>query len=157
DQLEQRVHERTAELAQINQQLKSEIAERQQKESHFRNLAENSHDFICIWDIEAHAWTYCNRLRFLGHPSLELLDTATFFQHVHPDAKAHVQAVWLNSEKSGQETQIEYRLRNARGEWEWVHAHESVLAQDEQAQPAQILISLQVITERKQYEETLRL
>src|SRR5690606_37504968 len=60
DQLEQRVKLRTAELAQANTQLTEEIAERQQSETRFRSLAENSPDFIYIWDLATQAWIYFN-------------------------------------------------------------------------------------------------
>jgi PAS domain S-box-containing protein len=156
-QFEQRILEHTAELSQAKQQLTTEIWARQQSELRFRNLAENSHDFICIWDVTSRSWAYCNRLQFLDHVSLELLHYPAFFQHVHPDDHDRVKERWLNFADSAQEEQLEYRLQSARGEWEWLHTRQRVLALDDNGHPAQILISLNVITDRKNYEETLRL
>ncbi len=51
DELEERVAERTAELEQTNDQLKTEITERHHSELRFRSLAVNSPDFIYIWDL----------------------------------------------------------------------------------------------------------
>jgi PAS domain S-box-containing protein len=156
DQLEQRVIERTTELAQANQRLTSEIWERQQSELRFRNLAANSPDFICIWDVPSRSWTYYNRPQFLGYPSLELLSHPTFLHHLHPDDYNRVKARWLNFAQTTQEAQLEFRLRNASDEWEWLHTRERVLSLDELGNPTQILVSLTVITDRKNYEETLR-
>lgn len=156
EQLEQRVAERTAELAQANQQLTAEIRKREQKESHFRNLAENSRDFICILDTKSHEWTYCNRAEFLGHKSLELLDPATFLTHVHPQDHARVQARWLNSATVDRADHLEFQVRNADGEWDWVQVQEGVLGRDTAGNPTHLVLSLRVITERKRYEETLR-
>ena len=156
-QFEQAILERTAELAQAKQLLSTEIWARQQSELRFRALAENSHDFICIWDVTSRCWAYCNRPQFLGHISLELLHYPAFPQYIHPDDYNRVKEHWLNFADSAQEKQLEYRLQSATGDWEWLHARQRVLSLDDNGHPAQILISLSVITDRKNYEETLRL
>ena len=125
--------------------LRREEWERKFSELRFRNLAESSHDLVCIWDVPAGLWSYCNRPQLLGHRSLELLRFPTFLQHVHPDDYLRVKESWLNPVKIQQEGQLEYRLCNANGEWEWVHASERILTLDDDGTPAQILISLQVI------------
>ncbi|HXF63766.1 MAG TPA: response regulator [Caldilineaceae bacterium] len=157
DLLEERVALRTAELARANQQLLQEIDERQQSEYRFRSLAENSPDFIYIWDIPSHRWTYYNQPELLNHPVHMLGEPDNFLTYVHPEDVAKLQAHWewlaRTPERSGQ---VEYRLCNGDGVWEWIQSRETVLARDEQGNPVQVLANLTIITERKQYEEALR-
>ena len=54
DELEAKVEERTAELSQSNEQLRTEIAERTQVEEALRrqaNLLEQTHDAILVWEL----------------------------------------------------------------------------------------------------------
>ncbi len=148
---------RPADPAQANLPAEAEVREQWRGELRFRNLAENSPDFISIWDIRSHRWEYCNRSRFLGHASLELLSAPVFFENVHPDDQSRVKARWLNIAENVKEEHLEYRLRNASGGWEWIQARERVLSLGGDGAPAQVLVSLTVITDRKNYEETLRL
>ena len=54
------------------------------------------------------------------------------------------------------EERHEYRMSNATGEWEWIQSRSTVLGRDAEGNPAQILVTLTLITDRKQYEEDLR-
>lgn len=157
DELEERVIQRTAELAQINQQLVDEVQERERSEYRFRSLAENSPDFIYIWDNTTLQPTYHNWPDLLGHPADMILDNEAFLGRLHPDDRPRLEAHWrwtaATTERTGQ---IEYRMRNADGEWEWIQSRETILNRLEDGTPHQVLSNLTVITERKQYEEELR-
>lgn len=135
--------------------------ERKLSELRFRVLAENSFDFICIWDVASRTWAYCNSPQFMGLSSRELLMPASFLERIHPDDTSRVKSHWLSfadhAPKLFLQEQMEYRLRNAAGEWDWVQGRQRVLALDEEGRPAQLLLSLRVITERKNYEEVGRL
>jgi PAS domain S-box-containing protein len=158
DQLEERVVERTLELAAVNRQLTDEIVERQQSEARFRNLAEASPDFIYIWDIPTAQPTYHNRRLLLDHAADTILTNEAYLQHVHPEDRLRLARYWEwthGTDRHGGD--IEYRMQRADGEWEWIQSRESVLMRDEDGQPRQVLSTVTVITERKQYEETLRL
>ena len=175
-------------LMRVGFELKSESWERKLGELRFRNLAENSHDFICIWDIPSRSWIYYNRPHFLHHAPLDLLDERNFLSHVHPDDHALLRTHWLNFSAHAEKKQLEFRVRRATlgatvdatvdvappattylttkpvgpgatpiTEWEWLHARSRVLSFDHNGEPARILISLNVITDRKQNEESLRL
>ena len=158
DELEQRVVERTAKLEQANEQLKIEFAERHRSELRFRSLAENSPDFIYIWDVPGNSWTYYNRPYLLDHRADELVDFKFFSNLLHPDDQSRVgdYFAWLRT-GSGQTGNIEYRLQRADGTWEWVQNRETILARDDEGHPLQFLGTLSVVTERKQHEEALRL
>jgi PAS domain S-box-containing protein len=158
DELEQRVVERTAKLEQTNEQLKIEFAERHRSELRFRSLAENSPDFIYIWDVPSNSWTYYNRPYLLDHRADELVNFQFFFSLLHPEDRIHVGDYfgWLRT-GSDQTGNIEYRLQRADGKWEWVQNRETILARDDEGHPQQFLGTLSVVTERKQHEEALHL
>ncbi len=121
-----------------------------------RNLAENSHDFICLWDSSSRSWTFCSRPQLLGHTSLDIIDYPTFLQHVHPDDQDRVIERWLNFAEGCHVEEWEYRIRNADGKWERLHARARVLAWDGLGKPAQIVLSLVVNTNQQDNEESLR-
>ena len=157
DELEQRVVLRTAELATANQRLIEEIRERQQSENRFRSLAENSPDFIYIWDITSNRTLYFNRRMFLGHSVNADLDTPGFLAMVHPDDVERVHAYWRWLEThDARDEQIEFRVCNAAGGWEWIQSRDTILTRSESGTPQQIISTITVITERKLYEEDLR-
>lgn len=157
-ELEERVKERTAELQQANRHLKREIDERHISEQRFRNLAENAPDFIFIWDLPNNQWIYCNRDQFLDHASTEMLHLDDYLAFVHREdqenVRRHFELLPSATDHSGQ---VEYRLQRADGIWEWIQSRETVLSRDDDGQPQQLLATLTVITNRKQYEENLRL
>jgi len=157
DELEERVVERTSELRQANVQLETEIDERQRSEVRFRSLAENSPDFIYIWDLPGNSWSYFNRSAFLGHTVDDMGHESTFLDLVHPEDQERVRLhiAWLPSLTS-EAGYIEYRLNRADGEWEWIQSRETILSRDSEGTVEHVLATLTVITERKQYEETLR-
>ncbi|RIK51802.1 MAG: hypothetical protein DCC57_10515 [Chloroflexi bacterium] len=157
DQLEQRVIQRTAELAEANAHLKAEISERQQSENRFRGLAENSPDFIYIWDIPSGEWLYTNRPLLLNHSTKAIASLDGYSAYIHPEDRAAVHAHWHSVAHADESAgQIEYRVLDQAGEWQWIQSRETVLARDEEGRPHQVLANLTIITERKQVEQTLR-
>ena len=157
DELEERVVERTIELRQANEQLETEIDERHRSEIRFRSLAENSPDFIHIWDLPSNTWSYFNRPSFLGFAAEKLGDLETFLNFVHPDDQTSVREhfAWLPN-LTDEAGYIEYRLQDAAGQWEWIQSRETILSRSNNGDVQHLLVTLTVITERKQNEETLR-
>lgn len=157
DELEERVIERTAELEQTNTQLKTEMARRNRSELRFRSLAENSPDFIYIWDVPSNVWTYYNRESFLGRPTEGFANIEEYVNFVHPGDQERVNNYYgVLRNLSEQAGNIEYRLQSAKDTWEWVQSRETILSRDGDGRPQQYLGTLTVITERKQSEEALR-
>ncbi|MCC6453389.1 MAG: response regulator [Caldilineaceae bacterium] len=158
EQLEERVAQRTAELALANRHLTDEIIERQESEARFRGLAEASPDFIYIWDVPLSQPTYYNRAKLLDHPAKTVLEDDSFLHYVHPDDRIRLQKYWEWTHVTDMQTgQLEYRMQRTSGEWEWIQSRESILSREIDGRPRQVLSTLTVITERKEYEENLRL
>ncbi|MEX1021228.1 MAG: response regulator [Litorilinea sp.] len=157
DQLEERVTQRTRELKTANNQLRVEIGERQQSEYRFRTLAVNSPDFILICQIGEPGWTFYNRDEFLGHAAAELSTGDNFLYALHPDDQPRVAEHWQSmTESIKRESSIEFRFQAKSGNWEWIQSRETVLTRRENGHVDTVLVNMTVITERKNYEETLR-
>ncbi len=158
DELEERVIQRTAELATANRQLTAEIVERQRSETRFRSLAENSPDFIYIWDVATDQPLFANRPSLLDHPADEILHGEGLLRLVYPADQPMLVEYWRQTARSRQRlTQTEYRIQNAQGSWEWIQSRDTILTRDANGTPSQVLTTLTVITERKQAEENLRI
>jgi PAS domain S-box-containing protein len=157
NQLEQRVAQRTLELALANQELETEIAVRQQSEQRFRSLTENSPDFIYIWEGSSRNCSYHNRGEFLGWAADVLMKPDGLKGFVHPDDRNDVLGHWTEPDDApNRARQQEFRVQSATGTWEWVHSRATILTRDADNRPDQLLFTLTVITERKRYEQELR-
>ncbi len=121
DELEQRVQDRTAELADTNARLEIEIAERRlveqalrESEIRLRNVLEHmpvmlvawddSADTIQMWNRECERVTGYSAAEIVGKPALEVN------QLVYPD-KEYLRRLWAEMERRGD------NYRN--WEWEW--------------------------------------
>ncbi|HEX5689374.1 MAG TPA: PAS domain S-box protein, partial [Roseiflexaceae bacterium] len=134
---------------QVEQQLRD-------SEQRFRLLAVNSPDLIYIFDVAAHASAYFNRDSFLGYSLAELTGPGSITSAIHPDDQAMVRESWqarMHSQAEAADS-AEYRVRSKTGAWEWVQSRSVTLGRAADGTPKEILVTLSVITARKQAEET---
>lgn len=128
-----------------------------ESERRWRLLVQHSPDVIYILDLVNQRTTYLNRTEFLGYSQSELEAPGSGI--VHPDDQALVVAHW--HEVTGEDGfkgggSIEYRLLDKYGQWQWLQSRETILTSTSEGKPSQILVTLTVITERKQAEAALR-
>ncbi|MBC8163313.1 MAG: PAS domain S-box protein [Roseiflexaceae bacterium] len=123
-------------------------------EARFRDLATNSPDFIYIIDIGERTPVYFSRTTFLGYTTAEMSESSFMMQVTHTDDVAPAFASWQRVVASppGSTTMIEYRLHSKAGQWEWVESRGTVLSASAEGKPLQVLMTLRIITERKQLE-----
>jgi len=125
-------------------------------ERNLRLLAENSPDVIYILDLPTSKMTYLNRSEFLGYSGREIDGPQSLIYALHPDDKARVLDHWGNwtaSGHTGSASVIEFRLHDKFGNWQWLESRETVFESTQGGEPTQVLVTLTVITERKQAEE----
>ena len=129
----------------------------QEAELKYRSLAENSPDIIYIIDLKKNKSGYLNRETLLGY-SLEELEKPgeSLLSKVHPDDLSAVKMHWQEALAGSTTTELEYRLQLKDGSWEWLHSRPRVLSWSAEGKPVQLLVTLSIITERKQAERRLR-
>lgn len=123
--LEQRVTERTAELAASNAALAQEVAEHARartaltkSERYFRRLIENSSDYIMIVDETAAITSVSSSVeRMLGYKPSEMMGRRPM-DLVHPDDVAHTLDILRQIvEHPGHAVSLRYRIRHKDGGW----------------------------------------
>jgi PAS domain S-box-containing protein len=125
EELEQKVEERTRELAATNEALRSEIAERKLAEEAVKQAEDRIR--LVIDTIPTMAWTlrpdgavdFVNQ-RWLDYTSLSLKEAVEDSkQIVHPEDLPRAVAKWLPTMAAGSPHEDEIRLRGANGEYRW--------------------------------------
>ncbi len=148
--LERRVHQRTSELAAINQQLQ----ETQTKLEDAQRIAHVGH-----WerDLQTDAVTWSAEVYRIfgltqqGRPML----FREFLKLVHPADRARVKHTVEEAIRGLQRYSVEYRLIRGDGGERFVHS-EGEVVRDQLGRPLRAFGTLQDITERKEAENTLR-
>jgi PAS domain S-box-containing protein len=127
-------------------------------EARFRSLAQSAPDCIYVLDMATRDLIYCNRESLLGYSMAVLRQPGGLFAHIHTDDKAALFSHWgtLISAPDDANYVIEYRMRRADGAWEWLQNRGVVLSRDDTGQPSQLMVSISIITGRKQAEEERR-
>jgi PAS domain S-box-containing protein len=107
--------------------------------------------------LETHTSRYLNCEEFLGYPRSTLESPASIMFALYSEDRVVVQANWqqmLNS-RDNEVISCEYRLQRKDGMWEWIHQRMTILSRTADGKPAQVLVTLSIITERKQAEEKI--
>ncbi len=166
DELEQRVIERTAEIAAVNEELKMEIARRKNTEEALReseDLLRKAQKIARVgsWQLELTT----NRLiwsdevyRIFGMEPQEFSATYEgFLERVHSEDRAAVDAAYSGSLQEGREAyEIEHRIVN-KSSGEIRHVHEKCQhVRDSTGRIIRSVGMVQDITERKRAEEASR-
>jgi PAS domain S-box-containing protein len=99
---------------------KSTRSELERSEDRFRLLAENAPMLIWICD-ESGKWTYFNK-KWLAHTGRSLQQELGdgWAESVHPDDRASVKNRFMKAFAARSPFELEYRLRNASGQYQWV-------------------------------------
>jgi PAS domain S-box-containing protein len=164
DELEQRVVERTGELAAANEELRREISERRQVEEKLKQsesqLAEAQHlAQVGSWslDLRSNTVTWSDELyRIFGVRPLE-------FDHryeavigtTHPEDRDWLSSVLENSLKTHEPFSAYYRITLPTGELRVLHTQGAVVT-DEHGNASRLHGAAQDVTERMQAEEALK-
>ena len=161
DELEIRVEERTAELAQANKVLESEIIERKKAEEMLQKQREELQ--IILDSVPAGIWYKDteNRLVGVNRAAAESIGikaediVGKAVQELFPEDADHYYKDDLEVIKSGKaKLDIIERMQVPGGEYKWVHT-DKVPYWNQQGNIAGVIAFIQDITERKKAEEVL--
>ncbi len=172
DEMEARVHRRTAELERANEALQQEVAERRRAERealerrHFiEGLAQANPSILYLIDLVERRTVWVNsRLGSLLGYEPDVLCTRgldrVLSELIHPDDLARSGfgdlAARFAGVGDGRVVESEFRVRHADGSWRWLHCREVVFCRDDAGRPLQVVGAAEDITERKQADDRFR-
>ncbi len=142
----------------VGERIRSEEAMRA-SEARFRRLTAQSPDLIVMYDWTVERIIYTNRETILGYSWDKISTLADILARIVPEDRQNVYRRWRTMENApeGQDTNMtEFRVFAADGTIEWIRSRESVLLRNAMGQPVQMLATLTVITDEKNYEAELR-
>ncbi len=127
-----------------------------ESEARYRRLVENSPDTLYIFSSKSGGIYYSKRVEeLLGYPLHHLFANPLLWNDsIHPDDRENI-AQTIRNTGAGDQFAIEYRLRDALGNWKWVYDRSIQMTEKD----GEILIEglATDITERKRNEERLNL
>ena len=159
DELEDRVRERTAELAMLNGTLRQHIMEREiaevttrRSESKFRALIENAQDLISVLTPDGISLYQSPSIEhLLGFPPDELLGRNIFEDLLHPDDRPAVERATKSIVENGEHyVRIEVRCRHRDGSWRLLESIGSSTPPDSPV--IGLVVNSRDITERRRAE-----
>jgi diguanylate cyclase (GGDEF)-like protein/PAS domain S-box-containing protein len=136
----------------ITESKRLEEALREQR-SFFHLIAENLSDFIAVLDPEGRRlYNSPSYEQFFG--DLSDLQGTNSFAEIHPDDRERVKQVFMETVRSGQGRQINYRFLLADGSIRDMESRGSVI-RDKDGQVVRVVVVAHDITERNQFLERL--
>jgi PAS domain S-box-containing protein len=162
--LEQRVRERTRELAASNQELRREIAERRRAEEAERASQQQYEALVqsidgIVWEVDAQTFrfTFISKQaeRILGYPLERWLNEENFWaEHLHPDDRNWAVGFCTDAVARRLDHQFEYRMIAADGRPVWLRDIVTVHVLDDQSVHLRgVMVN---VSKRKRTEEALR-
>lgn len=145
----------------ITQRQQAEVALRESQHL-LQQIADTTPSQLYIYDLIQEGHVYANRRmeEFYGCTQTELraINWQFFVEHIHPEDFYQVieGQERFACAQDGEVLEKEFRMKNARGEWRWLHTWEVVFTRTAEGQPEKILGTAIDITGRKQAEEALR-
>ncbi|WP_081670924.1 PAS domain-containing protein [Sporocytophaga myxococcoides] len=136
--------------------------ELQEQKKFIGKVVSASPNVIYIFDIKNRQNKFFSKNFFesLGYSKSKLnpLDINFLITLIYPKDLVRLQKHYLNfvNARSFEVRDIEYRVKDSKGNWRWVYARETAFARDEDGLVSQVVGVLQDITSRKSAEEALR-
>ncbi|MFG3817031.1 PAS domain-containing protein [Limnothrix redekei] len=148
EQLEQRVQERTAQLA--------------ESQRFVQQLADSTPNLLYLYNLLDQELVYVNQAveTLLGYsvPEIQRMAQGSFVDVLHPDDWLALLQYGRTCARTevGQVLEREYRMRHANGEWRTLSSRETVFSLDEQGRPQLLLGTANDITDLKRLLEVLQ-
>lgn len=137
--------------------------EKLKEQEHFiKSIADSTPSMIYVSDNRIRRFVYGNKtlLEFLGMSEQQYLEIETnaILDLLHPEDVPEVLARYKEAEnlKDNETIYLEYRNKNANGDWRWLGTTIKVFKRSDDGAIVQILGIALDITEKKQIEETLK-
>jgi PAS domain S-box-containing protein len=165
EELEQRVVERTGELAAANEELRREIGERKRVEEQLKQSEQQLAEAQRLanvgswnWDLRSDTITWSDQHYRIFGVDPRAFDPAydgTIMRAIHAEDRALVMSTVESSLKTQEPFSFYYRILRPDGEERVIHARGNVIG-DEHGNPIRMIGTAQDVTERKLAEEALK-
>lgn len=162
----QRLAQQNTLLASQNRQLEEEIQQRQLVAAQLRESEHRLHLALDassngVWDrnlITGEVYFGTNWQHTLGYDAeYTISDESTFENLVHPDDRARVRAqLQAHIRGNTQRYEVEYRIRNKAGDWQWMLSRGQAVARDADGKAQRIAGAVTDITRLKEAEAALQ-
>jgi PAS domain S-box-containing protein len=159
-ELDQKVEQRTGELAAANEELRKEITERTRVEEalraaerSFREIVDRIPGFVCT--MTAAGDVELVNQRILDYTGWTFEELKNWVPLIHQDDLPRVLTSWKHSVETGNPYEIEHRIRSADGLYLWFHVR-GYPHRDSDGRVIRWYVMLSDIEQRKQAEEKLR-
>jgi diguanylate cyclase (GGDEF)-like protein/PAS domain S-box-containing protein len=143
--------------------LRKQVEEQLRESQHFiEQITYLTPNLLYIYDFVQQRNVYMNRsvAEILGYSAAEIQEMgANLFPTIcHPDDLSRMYAAveQCHSLPDHEFIEIEYRVKDAQGQWRWLYSRDTVFSRTEDGNVKQILGTSQDITQRKQVELELR-
>lgn len=139
---------------------RGEAALREQKKL-VERIAEATPDLVYVFDLALGRNVYANRqveiVLGYGPEQVGSMGTELFATLLHPDDLALLDERLRRFETARDEeiVETEYRMKDARESWRWLHSRDVVFARDAAGRPTQVLGVAKDVTARKAVQERL--
>lgn len=136
--------------------------ELQEQKKFIGKIVSASPNVIYIFDIKNRQNKFFSKNFFeslgYGRSKLNPLDINFLITLIYPKDLVRLQKHYMDfvNARSFEVRDIEYRVKDAKGNWRWVYARETAFARDEDGLVTQVVGVLQDITSRKNAEEALK-
>ena len=137
-ELDQRVAQRTIELAQTNEELRNEIADRRRAEEALREserslrlILDGIAGLVAIMNPTGEVEVVNRQASDYFGKTLEEIKGWATTDAVHPDDLPGVMSAWMHSVETVSPYDVDHRLRRADGVYRWFRAHGLPLRDDE--------------------------
>jgi formate hydrogenlyase transcriptional activator len=158
-ELDQRVEQRTRELAAANEALRKEIVERiraeealRATERNFRQIVDSIPGFVCTMTAAGEVELFNQRI--LDYTGWTLEGLKNWAPLVHQDDLAKVLPLWRRSVETGDPYEVEHRIRGANGVFRWFRVR-GLPRRDNEGHIARWYILLTDVTEQHEARAAL--
>lgn len=115
----------------------------------------NSPDTIYTIDLATGKVDFLNQQEFCGYSRDELEAQNSLLHVIHPQDIDKVRKNWQQVKSLGSAHPLEYRMKTKKGTLEWIEQRTSLLQYNFKDSPQQIIVTLSIITARKNAEKAL--